>query len=829
MPRSLDEINADLLAKQAEIDELRADGSFSETLDNVDSDLQGVRDFIDQTSKDITAAGEKIGEDFDEMSEIVTDFGDVLGTEGVQESIAEAVDAGSEVVEGVRGGLDSTTNVTGQVQEGLDSLAEAIKLVQQIDDLRTAEGAEALEALAEVFETVVEELGPFIEFVPGLGAFFQLYAAGIRNIAFSAGIMEQIVGRNLELYQELRPGQYLYLTPDGMRATRLRALEYEYNQLFDEAMEAAGDELIARDAVDMDGPPSSVDMVVGSAIRSTAGPDINSEARQNWVASSNELDSANAGRTEALGAHLAAEDELATWEIRLETAGSHTDVAATQGRYDMAQDAVGRTATNLSNANATFDTALGNCTRDRAAFQAETDAYNEAVKTEIFRLNGFEHLTDGELATLAIMYPQWDIRGWQPAAVAAAATGVGAAAVGSTPTAGAVGGAVSAAGVSAGMSSGTRKLVMIGGGIFAVMMLFVVILVLSGDSTTPGELKTAAVATETEVTVAAQTDPPPTEADEEVDEATETDPPESDPPESDTGGFQQTPTAALMGVGEAHGLERPFVARRTDIVGDVGACGSPPGSGPGADVLGIVAGQDGDFVTVVVWMAQPPTTSATQFSFSVVLKVTFVSGDVKFFVYEVHNGNYRIGEFDGSGNVLPGSEGGTNIDDTAVTFGFPVDPSDPVALLSVEGFNLPTDGDSIGCDTAMVAARPFPSTASGTSGACSEDETTACLSDDRFGVQVTDPDGNLLTVQAAEKDGAVFGEGTTSGFVRLLNGCETNGHFWAFSDGFISEDGSAWETIVITDTDSGEVKVYTRSLDPFDTTVQDIAAFDTCS
>jgi hypothetical protein len=459
------------------------------------------------------------------------------------------------------------------------------------------------------------------------------------------------------------------------------------------------------------------------------------------------------------------------------------------------------------------------------------NGYRDAVKANLIRMipstNSGTGFRDNDYRWLASNYPQFAVSRAEVEAAAAAATGVGAAAVGATPAAGVVGGDVSAVGVAAGMSSGTKKLVMIGGGIFAVMMLFVLILVLPGDSTTPGELKTAPVVTETDATPVEQTEEPAGQTDEEVEETEEaTDP---SPTESDTGGFDQTPFAALNEVAEAHGLEQPYLAFRPDIVGDLNTCGGGPDSGPGADVVGIVADRNGDFVTVVVPMAQPPTTSAEQFSFAVLLKVTLQSGQERFFLYEVHDGQWTTGEQDAAGNVMPGDGSGPIIDETAVTFRFMEDASDPVVLLSVQGFNLPTAGDSIGCDTAIVAAQPFPSSASGTPGSCTEGETTACLSNDRFSVEVTDEHGDLLTFRAAESDGAVFGEGTTSGLVRVLNGCETNGHMWVFSDGFRGPGASAWSVITVTDTGAGEIKVYTKSLDPLDTTIQDIAAFDTCS
>jgi len=354
------------------------------------------------------------------------------------------------------------------------------------------------------------------------------------------------------------------------------------------------------------------------------------------------------------------------------------------------------------------------------------------------------------------------------------------------------------------------------------------------DDVDPPESSSTAVQTEDASSSGSASDEsPPTQSEEsgggdpETGGATGTDAPDSeDESVSDTGGFQETPSVALSEVGMDHGLEKPFVMHRPDTAGDFNGCG--PSSAVGADVLGVVAGQEGDRVTAVVWMAAPPTTSDQQFSNAVVLDVVQRSGLGRSMVHEVHNGQRRIGEQDASGNMLPGSDVEITIDDTAVVFGFNADPSDPPVLMSVQGFNLPTDADAVGCDTAMVAARPFPATDPVNPGACIEDETTACLTEDRFGVQVAGTNGAGMIVQAAESDGAVIGEGTTSGFVRVLNGCETNDHFWVFADGFLDDGASIWSTITITDTESGEVKTYMNPLDPLDTTIQDITAIGSC-
>lgn len=498
--RSLADVTAELRITQAELEELQSDGVFNKTVDDVDADLQGVRDFLDKNVSEINEASEKLGEEYADLSEMSKELSELLGSDGVKEAVSDAIDSGTEVVEGVQGGIESTTNVLSQVQEGLDSLAEALEILKAAGDLTGTDGAQQLEAFADAFELVVSKLEKFIDLVPGLGAFFQLYAAGIRNIAESARVLEQVVNRNQSLYQQVRPGQHLYLTPSGMRANKIRALEHRYAQLRAEGIRVAGDERTARDALDA-GTASSVDIVLAAALRASAGarPEIDSTAHRDWVEASNSLDSANASRIQALGEHWGAADELARAKIKLDSAGAHSDVAALQSTYDMAVSAVDRSARKLSEANAHFDTALVNQQAATAGHRAEIDVYNEAVKTEIFRVNAYEHLTDGELATLAVMYPQWDIRGWEPAAAAGAVAGAGAASTGITGTTGVVGGAVGAGGT----TTGAKKIVLIGGGgVLAGMILLGGILIMGGgEETSENEVALPADAAAAETTV----------------------------------------------------------------------------------------------------------------------------------------------------------------------------------------------------------------------------------------------------------------------------------------------------------------------------------------
>jgi hypothetical protein len=140
-------------------------------------------------------------------------------------------------------------------------------------------------------------------------------------------------------------------------------------------------------------------------------------------------------------------------------------------------------------------------------------------------------------------------------------------------------------------------------------------------------------------------------------------------------------------------------------------------------------------------MAEPPPASASDFSFAVVAEGVHQSGESQKMMYEVHNGQMRVGTEAPNGTIEPGSEVGVTINDMAVVFSFPADTVDPLVIVSVEGFHLPTEGDAVGCDRALAAVVPFPTPSSDRSGDCTASATTACLNGGRFDVRLDGPAG----------------------------------------------------------------------------------------
>jgi len=396
----------------------------------------------------------------------------------------------------------------------------------------------------------------------------------------------------------------------------------------------------------------------------------------------------------------------------------------------------------------------------------------------------------------------------------------------------------------AGTSSSTPWLkvgLAVGGGLIAVIALAAWWAIGGDDSATEGS--TSAVSTQqsvpdsdtasagvTDETTASANDGSPT-AEDSGDTTVETPPGVTDDDDSVSSvpgveDFSESQFPALTAFAETQGLEPPFLMIRSDAPGDFDGCG--PNGGPGSDVLGIVATQTGETVTAAVWMAEPPSASASEFSFAVVAEAVHQSGESQRMMYEVHDGQMRVGTEAPDGNIEPGSDAGVAINDTGVVFSFPADTADPLVIVSVEGFHLLTEGDAIGCDGAIAAVVPFPTSSSERSGDCTASATTACLNGGRFDVQVDGPGGVVFGVASSTDDAAVFTDDQSAGLIRVLNGCPTNGFFWVFADGFVSEDVSTWSTLTFTDTVTDEVMSYTNPLDPMSPSIQDTAAFAGC-
>jgi virginiamycin B lyase len=116
-------------------------------------------------------------------------------------------------------------------------------------------------------------------------------------------------------------------------------------------------------------------------------------------------------------------------------------------------------------------------------------------------------------------------------------------------------------------------------------------------------------------------------------------------------------------------------------------------------------------------------------------------------------------------------------------------------------------------------------------GPCVADATTLCLNDGRFRVRAA-----LRTGGGAAQDAQAVGLTADSGYfwffdpanielvVKVLGGCSLNGHYWNFLAGLTNVE----VTTTVTDTVSGETKIYTNPAGTAFAPVQDTSAFATC-
>lgn len=312
---------------------------------------------------------------------------------------------------------------------------------------------------------------------------------------------------------------------------------------------------------------------------------------------------------------------------------------------------------------------------------------------------------------------------------------------------------------------------------------------------------------------------------------TEGDSTEGDSGTGDDGSIADDPLGVIFGdleeLGESFGFAGPPLFRQPDPSGDADFCG--PNDALGADITGVVVYQDGEMVSVGVMMAQPPPITFEQYSGNVSAQVDFASGASRMWIKEKHAGTPTGGEQREDGTIVPGSEARVTHNEFGVMFAFTIDPNDPIVLVSALGFNLPEEGDNIGCDQAYAFASPSPPPPSDRIGDCTPGGTVLCLND-RFQVEVDWEDSSVNGVGmgvGVDSDSGYFWFGDPANaevFVRVVNACDVDNSYWVFS-------GAATDveyTLTVTDTETGTTREYFNDLGVPAQAIQDISAFATC-
>lgn len=116
-------------------------------------------------------------------------------------------------------------------------------------------------------------------------------------------------------------------------------------------------------------------------------------------------------------------------------------------------------------------------------------------------------------------------------------------------------------------------------------------------------------------------------------------------------------------------------------------------------------------------------------------------------------------------------------------------------------------------------------------GGCTPDDTTMCLRDGRFRVQVSRTGaagaGPATVVQTGNTDSGLFWFFSPTNWemlIKLLDGCGINGRYWVFA---ASATAVEW-TITVTDTATDTTKRYHHPAGSPSPAITDTAAFDTC-
>ncbi len=388
-----------------EIAELHADDSWGE-LAEVAEKGQIVEAYLGSVIEDITETGEDIKESVEDYSSVGGKVKEFFEDPDVKKGI-----------EGVQGGLESTTNILREIQGGIGKFNEFVSILQSGEGLTSGNAQEQLETAAEVYVVIVTKLEPFIDKIPVIGAFIQIWGLGISRAAEFAGVQVERVDSLNEGYAILRPGRVLYATDDSRRSDRIRDLEYERAQLLNDALESATAELEGADDIDPEADIDTTDrdIAIGTAILRSSGalPAPKSAAYQDWVDSSRNLDTARNARVRAQIEYEARSHDAEVAQIAAENSSSGVDHDKLDQQAESAARSRDGYRSTVDDANANFDAAVEDYRPAEAAHRAEVQGYNDTVKANLIKLipstNSGAGFTDTDYQLLASEYPQFAV------------------------------------------------------------------------------------------------------------------------------------------------------------------------------------------------------------------------------------------------------------------------------------------------------------------------------------------------------------------------------------------------------------------------------------
>lgn len=272
---SSEELLAKINAVDQELLELTGGDSW-EQLGQAAAQAQVVEDFLGSVIEDITETREGIEDKVDDLVSAGEQFDELLGIPEVTELLE--IPEVEEIIEGLPGGLKDATDVIEEIKGGVEKFNEFLSFLELGDGLTSGNAQEQLEAAAEVYNVFVSKLEPLIDKIPALGAFVQIWGLSISSAAEVAGVLVETVDTRVGWHTDPniggRPGKYLYLTDDALRAIRITALKQERAELWNQMLETGAAELAAATDVDAQTEPTYLDHAIEDAIQQSSGAQV---------------------------------------------------------------------------------------------------------------------------------------------------------------------------------------------------------------------------------------------------------------------------------------------------------------------------------------------------------------------------------------------------------------------------------------------------------------------------------------------------------------------------------------------------------------------------
>ena len=197
--RALDQKEGDLKALLDLRNDLAGDMSPLEEITQTNEAVDELRGVLDSIGGDAGGVKDKLGEYTEKLDGVGGSIRDALKDPDVQ-----------QLTEGVQSGLGQFTDALDDVDELLEPLDNALDLLQKAVEDSGAPADQQIEALADALAQLVDKLGPLVDRIPGLGAFLDIYARAIRNIAISVGKIQETQAALQKVWETLYPGTKMY-------------------------------------------------------------------------------------------------------------------------------------------------------------------------------------------------------------------------------------------------------------------------------------------------------------------------------------------------------------------------------------------------------------------------------------------------------------------------------------------------------------------------------------------------------------------------------------------------------------------------------------------